>query len=148
MKSPFSNEIFKHSGVTLGAELVRWLLEWVPGFVGMWMGDEKIEDIKCGGAYLINLDSKKGGGTHWTGLYITEDGKDGLFFDPIGLWPTASITKSLKEKGVNLISSDSRHQNPKDTDDQTCGQRTCIALYQMVHSPDPKKYFMNCLSSD
>ena len=51
------------------------------------------------GNYIINLQSSDGGrnsGTHWTGLVV--QGRNALFFDPFGVWPSIEVREFVKKR--------------------------------------------------
>lgn len=125
--------MFASSEPTTGAELCNWLSTFVKKFAGMHMGDQELGELREGSSHLVNLDNADGGGTHWACFKV--HGKKVLYYDSIGLWPTAIHTKCMKDAGLVILSSDSKWQRPSDLEDNTCGQRACIALYDLQKAP-------------
>jgi hypothetical protein len=56
----------------------------IPGFKGVFMQDEKLPTDGC---YIMNLDSKRGPGTHWVAVSNTHS----IYFDPFGVAPPDKI---------------------------------------------------------
>ena len=77
------------------------------------------------GPYVINLDKKGNGGTHWTALYY--GGKDGkhYYFDSMGVLPPEDLENKIK----NYVYNDKQFQCINDT---SCGFY-CIAFIMNMH---------------
>ena len=77
------------------------------------------------GFYILNLDKKGNGGTHWTALsYGGADGKN-YYFDSMGVLPPEDLENKIK----NYIYNDRQYQDVNDT---SCGFY-CIAFIMYMH---------------
>lgn len=112
-------------------------------FRGIFMRDglPKSPPLKreCG---IINLDSKHGGGTHWTAFYKNENKV--YFYDSFGdLGPPNELIHYMNNRGSEhgTTNTSSAHNNIEleifynytkfqDYDTETCGQHCIIFLYQ------------------
>ena len=99
----------------------------LPHFRGVFMLDtlpKRPKSIECG---VVNLDSKKGKGTHWVAYYKNKNFKE--YFDSFGnLAPPKEIVKYLGAD--NLRYNYSQHQN---FNTFNCGHLCLNFLYSIVN---------------
>jgi len=81
------------------------------------MIDELDEKAKYNKAQILNLDTTKGGGTHWVTIYINNSVKRWLpfilYYDPLGnsVSPVPPLLKKFaEERGYNIHANKYRHQ--------------------------------------
>ena len=91
--------------------------------IGVFMKDELPKNIRDGN-YIINLQStSEGNGTHWTALVL--QGKEALFMDSFGAYPSKAVVKFIKNRrGVKIGYNNWIIQS---IDSDFCGY-FCIAL--------------------
>lgn len=78
------------------------------------------------GFYVLNLDKKGNGGTHWTALYYGDKDEKNYYFDSMGVLPPEDLEKKIK----NYIYNDKQYQSIEDT---SCGFYCIAFIMNMYH---------------
>lgn len=107
-------------------------------YQGLLMGSDSVPATPPGGTYLINLDSRSGGGTHWGILRRSvQRPSTYLWLDSLGLMPPRPITHSVWGSGLTIIANDAGDQRITNAKDALCGPRA--AIYAEALAAEPKK---------
>ena len=77
------------------------------------------------GFYILNLDSVKGPGTHWTSFYYNYP-KHSIYFDPFGFVPPEETERKIKPYTYNDV-------DIQDIDSTACGWY-CIGFIKFLHN--------------
>lgn len=96
----------------------------IPNFRGVFMRDQltmKPFEVECG---ILNLDTQKGPGTHWT-CWSKDRGKC-YYFDSYGLMPPMEFQNYIR---ADLIISTYQIQEENDI---ICGQLCLVVLYKLL----------------
>ena len=122
----YVSQLFGHTKTTNTIDLIRVGKALLgENFVGVFPSDmiPKLRNNEC---CIINLDSSKQPGSHWTAIYKFSDNKV-LLYDSFG----RNLNKLLKVKGKNVDRTD-REQESKALGDaieqNDCGQRSLAWL--------------------
>jgi hypothetical protein len=113
-------------------------------FAGVYSKDELPINLKHKHYYIINLDDKKNGGTHWTVFYYNNP-LTSLYFDSFGFVPPTQVENEIKP----YIYSDPAIQDYENS--SACGY-FCIAFIKFLYNQDDKikafDTFINLFKSD
>jgi len=103
------------------------LCKELKNFKGCFMRDE-LSNLQrtADESFVINLDSSRGSGTHWTCTFIKNG--QGFYFDPFGMKPTTELEKYLK--GVPYCYSSFQIQSAEEV---ICGHY-CVFMLQQLNS--------------
>ena len=101
------------------------MMKGVPEFRGTFMRDTLPMVIRKHEASIVNLDSDKGEGTHWTLIYNNpNDAKNVYYFDSFGVAPPEEVAKYMRTSHKEIIYNSSQLQNIMST---MCGYFAIIA---------------------
>jgi len=99
------------------------MMKGVKEFRGVFMRDTLPLHINKHEATIVNLDSDKNDGTHWTMLYNRPiDTKNVYYFDSYGAPPPNEVEKYLRTSGKKIQYNSSQLQNILST---MCGYFCC-----------------------
>ena len=112
-------------------------------FGGVYSKDEPI-NLKHKHYYIINLDDKKNGGTHWTVFYYNNP-LTSLYFDSFGFVAPTQVENKIEPYKYN----DNDIQDYENS--SACGY-FCIAFIKFLYNQDDKikafEAFINLFKSD
>ena len=120
-------------------------------YLGLLMGSDFVPPTPPGGTYLVNLDSRSGGGTHWGILRRSAQfPRRWIWNDSLGLMPPKPITHSVRTRFSGtpparheVYANDAADQRITNTKDALCGPRAVIFAQEMA--ANPKKDFARFL---
>ena len=98
-------------------------------FGGVFSKDD-LPQLKKNYYYIVNLDNKNGGGSHWTVFYYNYPLKS-IYFDSFGFVPPDDVEKKIKP----YIFNDDEIQNYENS--SACGF-FCIAFIKFLYNMDNK----------
>src|SRR5436190_13083711 len=96
----------------------------IPNFKGVFMRNE-LKNPRKNESLIINLDSKKGSGTHW--VAVKKRGDKILYFDPFGIQPPKEIIRYYKTLKVYYSTTKVQKLNATN-----CG-KLCIQFLKSRH---------------
>lgn len=80
-------------------------------YIGTFSRDNT-QYLKKNQSLILNLDDKKGNGTHWTAIIKNENGTEIYYFDSFGLPPPQEIVNMYKKKKNKIKYSSNEIQLP------------------------------------
>ncbi len=115
-------------GITSSSDLIMMCRKLNISLVNnnIYMRDE-LSNPLAEGAYILNLDSSEGKGTHWTAFI--KKGPNVYYFDPFGYLPPGEQMDVFTIARLDLIYSVQKNQ---DIDADSCGYWCVYWLYYML----------------
>ncbi len=91
-------------------------------YKGAWPSD-KIPKMRNGDMAIVNLDSRRGAGTHWVG--VAKEGGKTIVYDSFGR-KSSKIIPSIHKRGGKIF--DTERDKEQGVKQKNCGQRCLAAL--------------------
>lgn len=107
-------------------------------YQGLLMGSDSVPaDTPPGGTFLVNLDSRSGGGTHWGILRRSaQHPSKFVWIDSLGLMPPRPLTHSIRRTGRTIVANDAPEQRITNAKDALCGPRAAIFVQRLAAKPE------------
>ena len=113
-------------------------------FGGVYSKDELPINLKHKHYYIINLDDKKNGGTHWTVFYYNYP-LTSLYFDSFGFVAPAQVENKIEPYKYN-------DKDVQDYENSSACGYFCVAFIKFLYNQDNKddafETFINLFKSD
>lgn len=92
-----------------------------------------IPDNLASGWYILNLDLKGAGGTHWTAFCINNGGKADIYFDSFGVLPPHDLSRHLGHYAYNV-------KIIQDPMSHSCGWFALMCIFACQNTPHEKPF--------